>query len=514
MDFAAFGHALLDVLTIGNLLAILAGVAVGQLVGILPGISSPAAIALLLPATYAMGPVPALAMLAGIWLGSSYGGIVTSVLLNIPGEGDSVIATLDGHQLALKGRAAAALGVSALGGFFAATMSLVILQLVGPSIAQVALQFGPPQIFALTVFGLAVVAWLGGASVLNSLISTVFGLMVGTVGTDIVSGESRLTFGSDNLLGGIGFVPVVVGVFGLGEVLHTVGAKLALSHGAKIPFRDLLPQPAERKPSINSTLRGTILGFVTGLVPGVGPTNATFIAYALEKKVAKNPERFGQGAIEGVAAPGAAAHAATISGLIPLLALGIPASATAAILVGGFVIHGLFPGPLLYSQHPEVVWGLIASLYVANILLIALNTVFIPVLVASVRLARAHISPIIGVLTMIGAFSLSNNIFDMWLALAFGLFGYAFRLLNIPIAPMVIALVLGANAEKSLRQSLVLSAGHLDIFWDSPIVVALLLLAACVLLSPLFAHLTKRWRAAQSDTTAASGECNDLAKPK
>lgn len=491
MEFGAFLAAFGQVLEPTTLLAILAGVAVGQLVGILPGISSPAAIALLLPATYTLGPVPGLAMLSGIWLGSSYGGIITSVLLNIPGEGDSVIATLDGHQLAKKGRGALALGVSALGGFAAATIALIILQILGPQVAGFALKFGPPQIFALMVFGLAIVAWLGGASITKNLIAVVLGLLIGTVGTDIVSGESRLTFGSADLLQGIDFVAVVVGLFGLGEVLHTVGSRFKIGEKAAFHFGDLLPRAGEWRPSIMSTLRGTGLGFVTGIVPGVGPTNATFIAYALEKKIAKNPERFGKGAIEGVAAPGAAGHSATIAGLIPLLALGIPASATAAILVGGFVIHGLFPGPLLYGQHPEVIWGLIASLYVANLILVLINTLCIPVLVMGVRLARSHLSPVIGVLTMIGAFSLANHVFDMWVALAFGLLGYLFRLIQIPIAPLVIALVLGAKAEKALRQSLVISDGSLDIFFTSPIAVTLLTLAALILLWPLLGRFTR-----------------------
>jgi putative tricarboxylic transport membrane protein len=507
MEFAAFLSAFADVLTSTTLLAILAGVAVGQLVGILPGISSPAAIALLLPATYTLGPVPGLAMLSGIWLGSSYGGIITSVLLNIPGEGDSVIATLDGHQLAKRGRGSLALGVSALGGFFAATVALVALQAMGPNVAGVAIRFGPPQIFALMVFGLAVVAWLGGDSVVKNLISVVLGLIVGTIGTDIVSGESRLTFGSPELLRGIDFVAVVVGLFGLGEVLHTVGTRFNIGERARFAFGDLFPRVGEWRASILSTLRGTALGFVTGIVPGVGPTNATFIAYALEKKLAAEPARFGKGAIEGVAAPGAAGHAATIAGLIPLLALGIPASATAAILVGGFVIHGLFPGPLLYLQNPEVVWGLIASLYVANIILVLVNTMFIPVLVTSVRLARSHLSPVIGVLTMIGAYSLANNVFDMWIALVFGLIGYVFRLLNIPIAPLVIALVLGAKAEKSLRQSLVMSGGDLGIFLSSPIAMSLLVLAALILIAPILGKPIQRMRTAAGERgeTASRG---------
>ncbi|MEJ1158915.1 tripartite tricarboxylate transporter permease [Prosthecomicrobium sp. N25] len=494
MQFVEFMNAFSAVLEPTTLVAILSGVLIGQLVGILPGISSPAAIALLLPATYALGPVPGLAMLCGIWLGSSYGGIITSVLLNIPGEGDSVIATLDGHQLAKQGRSALALGVSALGGFAAASIALFLLQVLGPSIAGNALRFGPPQIFALMMFGLAIVAWLGGKSILKNMVSVATGLLIGTVGTDIVSGEARLTFGSPELLQGIDFVAVVVGLFGLGEVLHTIGSKFRMGERARFSFRDLLPRPGEWRPSILSTLRGTTIGFLTGIVPGVGPTNATFIAYAVEKKVARDPDRFGKGAIEGVAAPGAAAHSATIAGLIPLLALGIPASATAAILVGGFVIHGLFPGPLLYSQRPDVVWGLIASLYVANALLLLINTLFIPVLVLGVRLAHSHLSAVIGVLTMIGAYSLNNSVFDMWMALAFGILGYLFRVLNIPIAPLVIALVLGSKAEKSLRQSLVMSDGHLDIFFSSPIAVTLFLLAALVLVGPVTGRLLRRLR--------------------
>lgn len=485
-----------NVLNITTLLAILGGVVVGQLVGILPGISSPAAIALLLPATYTLGPIPGLAMLSGIWLGSSYGGIITSVLLNIPGEGDSVIATLDGYQLARKGRGALALGVSAIGGFAAATIALLLLQTIGPRIAQVALSFGPPQLFALMIFGLSVVAWLGGASLAKSMLATAFGVLVGTVGSDIVSGETRLTFGLPELYQPIDFVPVVIGLFGLGEVLHTVGKRYAVEQRQRFVFRDLLPRGAEWKPSVRASGRGTVLGFIMGLIPGVGPTNATFIAYAVEKKLSSTPERFGRGAIEGVAAPGAASHAATIAGMVPLLGLGIPASATAAILVTGFVIHGLFPGPLLYVSNPDVVWGLIACLYIANILLVLLNTLFIPVMVASVHLAKAYLTPAIGVLTMIGAYSLNNSTFDMGIALFFGVVGYLFRVARIPIAPMVIALVIGAKAEKSLRQSLTMSGGELDIFYKSPITIVLLLLAALVLLGPILWRLVQRFRPA------------------
>ena len=292
-----------------TLLFILIGVTVGELVGVLPGISAPAAVALLLPATYGLPPTSGLAMLAGIWYGSAYGGIITSVLLNIPGEGDSVIATLDGYQMAKQGRGALALGVSAFGGFFAGTIALIALQIIGPGVADAAVRLGPQEFFALMFFGLALVSWLSGKSIVKGLVSCGLGLLIGTVGMDLVSGESRLTFGSTKLLDGIGFVPAVVGLFGLGEILHTVGEKLDVGAKAHFSMRGLFPRAGDWAPSIWSSLRGTVVGFLAGAIPGVGPTNATFLSYALEKKVSKTPERFGEGALEGVAGPGAAGHA-------------------------------------------------------------------------------------------------------------------------------------------------------------------------------------------------------------
>ena len=478
-------QAMLGVLNPTTLLFILVGATVGELVGVLPGISSPAAVALLLPVTYGLAPTDGLAMLAGIWYGSSYGGIITSVLLNIPGEGDSVIATLDGYQMAKRGKGALALGVSAFGGFFAGTLALLALQFVGPAVADAAVRFGPKEYFAMMFFGLAIVSWLSGKSITKGMISCALGLLIGTVGLDIVSGESRLTFGSNELLDGIGFVPAVVGLFGLGEILHTVGGKEELGQRAQFSMRGLLPRGPEWRPSIMSVTRGTVVGFLAGAIPGVGPTNATFIDYALEKRISKNPEKFGNGALEGVAGPGAAGHAGTVAGMVPLLSLGIPASGAAAVLVGGFIIHGLFPGPLLYQQHPEIVWGLVGSLYVGNVMLVLMNTLLIPVLVWMVEMARPYIAPLIGVLTLIGAFSLRNNPFDIWLAIGFGILGYVFRVSSIPLAPMVIALVLGRKAETGLRQSLQLSGGDFSIFFTRPMSAVLMTMAIVVLAGPI-----------------------------
>lgn len=497
-------QGMVSALTPTTLLFILIGVTVGELVGVLPGISAPAAVALLLPATYGLPPTSGLAMLAGIWYGSAYGGIITSVLLNIPGEGDSVIATLDGYQMAKQGRGALALGVSAFGGFFAGTIALIALQIIGPGVADAAVKLGPQEFFALMFFGLALVSWLSGKSIVKGLVSCGLGLLIGTVGMDLVSGESRLTFGSTQLLDGIGFVPAVVGLFGLGEILHTVGGKIDVGAKAQFSIRGLFPRAGEWSPSIWSSLRGTAVGFLAGAIPGVGPTNATFLSYALEKKVSKTPERFGEGALEGVAGPGAAGHSGTIAGMVPLLSLGIPASGAAAVLMGGFIIHGLFPGPLLYREHPDIVWGLIGSLYIGNVMLVLMNTLLIPVLVWIVGIAKPYIAPLIGVLTLIGAFSLRNNPFDIWLAIGFGLLGYLFRVGSFPLAPMVIALVLGRKAETGLRQSLMMSGGDFTVFFTRPISAILMILAILVLVGPAVSAMRRAFRSRQQEVEAAT----------
>jgi putative tricarboxylic transport membrane protein len=487
-------HGLVSVLNPTTLLFIFVGAFVGEVVGVLPGISSPAAVALLLPATYALTPTDGLSMLAGIWYGSTYGGIITSVLLNIPGEGDSVISTLDGYQMAKQGRGSLALGVSAFGGFFAGTIALIMLQFVGPRFANLAIRFGPQEFFGLMLFGLALVSWLSGKSVVKGMVSCALGLLIGTVGGDIVSGESRLTFDQSVLLDGIGFVPAVVGLFGLGEVLHTVGEELPAGDKTKFTLRGLFPRRGEWHPAIWSTLRGTVLGFIAGAIPGVGPTNATFIAYAVEKKISKTPEKFGAGAMEGVSGPNAAGHSGTIGGMVPLLSLGIPASGTAAILMGGFIIHGLFPGPLLYREHPEIVWAVIGSLYVGNVMLVLMNTLLIPIMVWMVGVARPYIAPLIGVLTLLGAYSLRNSPFDVWLAIAFGILGYIFRIGSIPLAPLVIALILGRKAETGLRQSLQMSGGDFSVFFTRPVAAILIIAAIVVLLAPIVSPLVQKFR--------------------
>lgn len=470
-----------------TLLAILIGVLLGTLVGILPGLSSPTAVAILLPVTYSLSPVAALSMLAAIWYGSSFGGIITSVLLKIPGEGDSVIATLDGHAMAKQGKARVALGVSAIGGAIAGTVGLIGLMFLGPTIAELAKQFGPPENFALMLLGLSLIVWLSGQTLARGLISAGLGLIIGMIGTDVITGTQRLTFGTIDLLGGIEFAVVVVGLFGLGEVLATLTLKSEVpASGGAMSFRlrGLLPARGERKGTSLAVGRGSLIGFVIGAIPGAGPSVATFVSYAVEKKSSKRPETFGHGAIEGVAGPQSAAHSATISGLIPLLSLGLPASATAAILFGGFLIHGVVPGPQLFEDHPIVVWGLILGLWIANILLLVLNTALIPLLIKLLEIVRPVLPAVIGVFVLLGAFTLGNSVFDIGLALAAGVLGYFFRLFGVPLAPFVIALILGPQAEVAVRQSLIISGGSPTIFFSSVFASVLVVAALIILIGP------------------------------
>jgi putative tricarboxylic transport membrane protein len=497
--------AAIDPLT---LLATFAGAILGTLVGILPGIGSPTAIALLLPLTFSMGPVPALAMLAGVWYGSSFGGIITSVLLNIPGEGDSVIATLDGHEMALKGKGGLALGISAIGGFIAGTAGLIMLMFVGPAAARMSLTFGPPEYFALMLLGLSLIVWLSTGSPAKGFLSAGLGLLVGCVGIDLTSGAERLTFGNVNLLSGIDFVPVVVGLFGFSEVLTNMSEKASAAPRSmgriSLGLKDLLPSNRQEvHQSWTSILRGTIAGLFIGVIPGAGPMVSTFTSYALEKRLSKTPERFGKGELAGVAGPGAASHAATIAGLVPLLSLGLPASATAALILSGFLIHGLFPGPELFNTHPEVVWGLVASLWIANLFLLILNTALIPLLIWALRILEGILPALIAILVILGAYSLRSSVFDVWIALIFGLIGYAFRLFGFPLAPLVIALVLGSKAETALLQTLTLSDGSLGIFVTRPRTAVMMALAFLIVFEPIFRLV---WRRSRARATAPAGD--------
>lgn len=483
-----------------NITLALAGCIMGTLIGALPGFGPPAGVAVLLPFTFNWSPVSGLIMLAGVYYGAMYGGTITSVLLNIPGESASVMTAVDGYQLARKGRAGVALGIAALGSFVAGTLGVVFLMALGPALAGFAIKFGPAEYFALMVLGLTTISGLTGTSVLKGLGATLFGMLVSMAGLDIVSGRARFMMGTDALLDGIDFLPAAVGLFGLAEVFENVQVKsnFAMIQG-NIRVREVLPKWKDWAESQWAVLRGAVLGFVVGVLPGAGATVASFLSYALEKKLSRKPEEFGHGALAGVAGPEAANNAASAGAFVPLLTLGVPGSGTTAVLLGALIMYGLRPGPALFEERPDVVWGLIASMYVGNVLLVILNIAFIPGFMWMLRKSQTYLNAIVAVLCIIGVYAQTVSLFDVGVAVAFGLLGYVMRRLNYPAAPIVLALVLGPMAETALRQALIISSTGALIFVTRPISATLLAAAALYLLSPVAVRLFTRRRPQQGE---------------
>jgi putative tricarboxylic transport membrane protein len=478
-----------------NLLACFVGVLVGTIVGILPGIGPVGAMALLLPSTFAMSPATALIMLAGIYYGSMYGGSTTSILVNVPGEAASVVTAIDGYQMARKGRAGAALSVAAVGSFVAGSVGVVGIVLFASWLAELALQFGPPEYFALTVSGLALLSRLSGGSVLTGFLMVGIGLAIGTVGMESVSGFPRFTFGSVRLSQGIELVPLIMGLYGIAEILVLAEEGIRRTSIARVGLRDLFPTRLEWRQSSGPIARGSVVGFLTGLIPGPATVLATFISYMLERRISRTPERFGTGAIEGVAGPEAANNGATAGAMVPLLSLGIPFSPATAILLGALVIHGIQPGPMLISAQPDVFWGVVASMYVGNFFLLLLNLPLVGVFVSVLRLPQYALSTLVLLLCLVGAYSLSNSLLDLWVLVAFGLAGYAFRKLSIDPAPLIVAVVLGPIMEKTLRQTLFMAHGDWRLLAYRPLSLALLLLGAAALFGPALWSALRRRRA-------------------
>jgi putative tricarboxylic transport membrane protein len=480
--------------TPANLLACFVGVLVGTIVGVLPGIGPVGAMALLLPSTFAMHPATALIMLAGIYYGAMYGGSTTSILVNVPGEAGSVVTLLDGYQMTRKGRAGAALSVAAVGSFVAGTVGVVGIMLAASWLADAAVRFGPPEYFAITLGGILLLSRLSGGSVLHAFVMVAIGLALGTVGMDPVSALRRFTFGSVQLSQGVELVPVLMGLYGVAEVLLLAEEGIAKARVATVRLRELFPTREEWRRSYVPIARGSVIGFITGLVPGPAAVLSTFIAYTVEKKLSRTPERFGTGAIEGVAAPEAANNAATAGAMVPLLSLGIPFSPATAILLGALVIHGLQPGPLMISQRPEVFWGFVASMYIGNFLLLILNLPLVGLFVSVLRLPQHVLATLVLLLCLVGAFSLNNSFLDLWILVVFGVFGYALRKLRIDPSPLVVALVLGPMMEKTLRQSLFLSRGSILEMISRPLTAAILLVALAALLAPVLVRIARRGR--------------------
>lgn len=471
-----------------NLFYCFLGVFGGTLVGVLPGLGPQAAIVLLLPAAVYLNPVSAIIMLAGVYYGSMYGGSTTSILVNIPGEAASVVTCIDGYQMALQGRAGPALGIAAFGSFIAGTFGIILLTFVGSHIAEFALRFGPPEYFSLMCLALVVLTNLSGTSLAKGLISALAGLFLGTVGMDLVTGKPRFTLGISTLMDGIGLIPVIMGLYGVTEVLLNVEEGLKRTLVTK-KIDHLLPNKQDWKDSAKPIARGTLLGSILGVLPGGGVVLSSFLSYAMERKFSKHPERFGKGAIEGVAGPEAANNAAAQCGFIPLLTLGIPSNVATAILLGAFIMLGVQPSPMLISTHPDLFWGVIASMYVGNGMLLILNLPLIGLWVQVLKIPYSLLFPLILLFCLIGVYIPNNSVVEIWIMIVFGIIGYIMKKIDYEFAPMVLAMVIGPVFENAFRQSLIMSIGDFSIFFTRPISAVLL---GCAILLVILGFM-KEW---------------------
>ena len=470
-----------------NLLLCAVGVITGTLVGALPGIGSAGACAILLPATFKLGPVGSLIMLAGIFYGTQYGGTITSVLMKVPGESASVVTMFDGNPLAKQGRAGVALGLAAVGSFVGGTLSIVALMLFGPVLANYALEMGPAEYFSLMVLSLSLVCAFAGESIVRGLMATCFGLILALVGQDTMTGQPRLTFGLQQLLDGIEFLPVAVGMFGLSETIENFEKKQSMEIiKADLRLSKVLPSLRDLRESFWPMIRGTVVGFFIGIFPGAGPTISSFISYGMEQRISRTPEKFGKGALAGVAGPETANNAATGGAMVPMLSLGLPSSPSTAIMLAAIIMFGLKPGPSLFREAPQLVWGLIGSLYIGNVLLVVINLAGIPLIVLFMDRIRAYLPLAILLLSAFGVYSYRNSAFDIGIMLVFALVGYGLRKIRFPQAPVILGVLLGGAAESSLRQAMVVSDGSPLIFVTRPIsAVFLAMTLASLILPPL-----------------------------
>jgi len=472
------------------------GCVIGTLVGVLPGVGPLAGISLLLPATFGMDATRAIVMLAGIYYGAMYGGSTTSMLMRIPGEAASVMTCIDGYAMARKGRAGAALAIAAVGSYVAGSVSVVGLMLLAPPLAAFALRFGPPEYFALLLFGLLVLAYMSSGSMLKSLAMAALGLLLGMVGIDQMSGYFRYAYGVVELGDGLGVVPVAVGLFGVAEILATAGQPV----GPKVlkpKLRELLPSREEWRQSVAPIGRGTVLGFLIGIIPGSAHIISSFVSYALEKKLSKHPEEFGHGAVAGVAGPESANNSATSGAFVPMLALGVPSGPIPAVMLAALMVHGVSPGPLLIKQQPELFWGFIASMYVGNIVLLVLNLPLVGLFVNLLRIPYPYLYPAILAFSILGVYAVNGSVVDVWIMLVMGVLGYVLRKLDFETAPIVLGVVLAPMIELALRQSLAMSDGHYAIFFQRPISATLLAVALIMIVLSLrtFVRRGLDWRA-------------------
>ena len=474
-----------------NLFIAVLGILLGTIIGVLPGLGGANGVAILLPLTFTMPPTSAIILLTCIYWGALFGGAITSVLFNIPGEPWSVATTFDGYPLAKAGQSGQALTAAFTSSFVGALFSIVLITFFAPLLAEIALRFGPPEFFAIQLLTFSSFVGLGGGNPLKSLATILIGFMLSTVGLDIVTGQLRLTFGFTDLMKGFDFIIAVIGLFGIGEILLSVeeglrfqGARTEMNMRVVLQTWKVLPR------FYRTFVRGSIIGFWMGFKPG-GATPASFMSYAFAKRFSKHPERFGKGEIEGIVAPETAAHAAGVAAMLPMITLGIPGSPTAAVMLGGLIIWGLQPGPMLFVDNPEFVWGLIASMYTGNVIGVLIVLAFVPFFAAILRIPFAILTPLIVVICAVGSYAVHNSMIDIWYMLIFGVIGYVFKKLDYPLAPLVLALVLGDMAENALRQSLIMSQGSLVIFFARPISGLITAVAIFFFAMPV---LTPWWR--------------------
>ena len=475
-------HGFALALSPGYLMYAFIGSMLGTLIGVLPGIGPTGGIAMLIPLTFRIDTTGAIIMLSAIFYGTMYGGTITSVLVNVPGEAASAITCLDGYQMARKGRAGAALTIAAIGSFIGGVLAPVGLVIAAPPLARLGLRFGPPEFFGLMVLGISLVTGLSGKSIVKALIMAAFGLLLGMVGMDPALGSPRFTFGEMELLGGVELVPMIMGLMGVSEVLLCVETPLREVF-LKTPLRSLFLTMQEWKDSVGPIFRGTAVGFFLGLIPGMNTLIAAFMAYIVERRVSKEPDKFGTGMIQGVAGPETANNAFANAAFIPLFSLGIPGSPAIAVLLGAFLMNGVTPGPLLFKEKPDLVWAVIASFILGNVILLILNLPLIGMWVALLRIPYSIFYPLILVFCIVGAYSINNSVFDIGVMTLFSVLGYAFRKLDLPLAPAVLTFILGPMMEKSLRNSLEMSRGDFGIIFSRPIAASVLAVAAVILVT-------------------------------
>ena len=474
-----------------NLMWCVIGVLIGNLIGVLPGLGAMTTISMLLPMTYVIAPVPAVLMLAGIFYGSQYGGAIGAILLNMPSHPPHAVTCLDGYPMTKNGRGGTALGITMMSSFFAASVGIAVMVFLSPVLVDVALKFGPAEVCSIMLLGLLAGSTMAGGSPLKGIAMTVLGLLLGSVGTDVTSGTTRFTFDIPDLSDGIELGALCMGLYGIADFLLGVNKHVTNPIHAKVRMRDMRPTRAEIKQSIAPMLRGTLVGTLFGAMPGTGPTITTFIAYAIERKISKTPERFGKGALEGVAAPEAASHSKTQVDFIPTMTLGIPGDAVMALLLGALVIKGIQPGPQLISDHPDVFWGLIASFWIGNVLLVLLNVPMIGVWVRMLRVPYRFLFPAAVFFICVGVYSTHNNLFDVSMVAVFGVIGAIFMALDFPVSPIVLGFVLGPMLEENFRRALLQAHGDLSTFVQRPICATILSIAALIVLYQVYSFIRK-----------------------